>query len=101
MKKLNYQIDDSLIGLEEKKKNDDDVEFLITVKTDEALRRLRDIRKFYDSDKVYTDILFYTLVNRQYQVIVRRDVYVPFILRLFQFRLIRFVEWQDVGKLKS
>lgn len=95
MKKLNYQIDDLLIGLEEKK-NDDDVEFLITAKTDEALRRLRDIRKFYDSDKVYTDILFYTLVNRQYQVIVRRDVYVPFILRLFQFRLLRFVEWQDI-----
>ncbi|GGL62997.1 hypothetical protein [Sporolactobacillus putidus] len=96
MDKLVYQVNDSLIALTEQK-NEGDVEFLIKAKTDEALNRLRAVRQFFDSDKIYTDILFYSRKNGEFQVIVRKNVYAPFIAHLFQLQLIRSVSWKNIS----
>ncbi|MFD2617131.1 hypothetical protein [Terrilactibacillus laevilacticus] len=93
MKDLNYEIDHSMIDLEERQ-NDDDIEFLIHLKTEESLKRIRHIREFYESDKVYTDIYFYPRANHRYQVIVKYEGYVSFLLKLFQFKLLKSISWK-------
>ncbi|WP_100489409.1 hypothetical protein [Sporolactobacillus pectinivorans] len=94
MESLSYQVDETLIAVKEQR-NGNDAEFLITAKTGEAEHRLHEIRHFFESDKVYTDILFYSLKNREYQVIVQRSAYTAFIVHLFQLHLIKAVAWED------
>ncbi|MFC7391763.1 hypothetical protein [Scopulibacillus cellulosilyticus] len=91
--RINYKVNESLITAEEKV-NHEDIEFIIKIKNDEALKKLHDVREFFESDKIYTDVLFYTHGNHTYQVIVRQDSYVAFILGLFKFQLIEQVEWK-------
>ncbi|MTT30539.1 hypothetical protein GMB86_00735 [Terrilactibacillus sp. BCM23-1] len=93
MKNLNYEIDHSMIDLEESQ-NKDDIEFLIHLKTEESIKRMRNIREFYESDKVYTDIYFYPHANHQYKVIVKYEGYVPFLVKMFQFKLLKSVSWK-------
>ncbi|RYL87582.1 hypothetical protein EWI07_14260 [Sporolactobacillus sp. THM7-4] len=95
MDKLHYKVNEELISLKEQK-NEIDYEFLIKAKTNEASNRLRKLRQFFETDKVYTDILFYSRKDHEYQVIVRKDVYVPFVVHLFQLQLIQSVAWQTV-----
>ncbi|TCP28715.1 hypothetical protein EV207_11625 [Scopulibacillus darangshiensis] len=92
MKKLCYEVIHSLMTLEEKK-NNKDIEFTIKAKNGEAFELLHKIRNFFESDKIYTDVLFYTQKEQTYQVICRPDSYVPFILVLFQYQLLERVEW--------
>jgi hypothetical protein len=93
MNHLYFKVNEEMISLTEKK-NEQDSEFLIRTKTNEALDRLRKLRAFFENDKVYTDILFYSRKDHEYQVIVRRDVYVPFVVHLFQLQLLLSVAWQ-------
>ncbi|GEB78422.1 hypothetical protein SIN01_27670 [Sporolactobacillus inulinus] len=88
-------VNNELITLTEHR-NENDFEFLIHTKTNEAADRLRKLREFFDSDRVYTDILFYARKDHEYQVIVRRDVYVPFVVHLLQLQLLKSVEWRTV-----
>ncbi|WP_010632540.1 hypothetical protein [Sporolactobacillus vineae] len=93
MNHLSFKVNEEMISLTEKR-NGQDCEFLIHTKTNEALDRLRKLRAFFEDDKVYTDILFYSRQDHEYQVIVRRDVYVPFVVHLFQLQLLLSVAWQ-------
>jgi hypothetical protein len=92
MDKISYEVNTELIDVTEVK-NENDYEFVIRIKTNEALNRLRKLRVFFESDKVYTDIMFYSRKDREFQVIVRRDAYVPFIAHLFQLQLLIAVRW--------
>lgn len=88
-----YRYDTSLLHIEEKD-NDQDKEFIFKVKdVDTVLPALRKIRAFFDSDKVYTDVIFYSHPGYEYQVIVRQDHYIDFLLALFKYKIITYLEW--------
>lgn len=93
MENLSYKADESMVTITEQR-NGNDFEFLISARTGEAEHRLHEVRLFFESDKVYTDILFYSRKNREYQVIVQRSAYVAFVVHLFQLHLIQSVAWK-------
>lgn len=95
MNDVNYKIIESLVAITEKK-NGRDIEFTIKAKNDVALKRLHEVRKFFESDRVYTDVLFYTHADQTYQVIVREESSVPFILGLFKSQLLEQVTWNNL-----
>ncbi|GEB77574.1 MULTISPECIES: hypothetical protein [Sporolactobacillus] len=96
MKNLTYEVNKSQIYLKEQ---DDagDCAFMIQAKTNDALNRLRQMKIFFESDKVSTDILFYPQKDKVYQVIVRKEVYTAFIVHLFQLQLLKTVQWNGIA----
>lgn len=91
---LTYQFNPDVIQIQEKA-NEKDVEFEIQVLNEEALvHELRQIRKWFETNDVHTDVLFYGYPDRKFKVIVRHDYYVEFVLELMKHRLLRSVEWK-------
>lgn len=89
---LVYQFDSDVISITENL-SENDYEFRIKVKTEEQHQALLAIRAYFDDNRVHTDVLFYTHMNQEYQVIVRKDYYVAFVLQLFSHRLLSQVAW--------
>ncbi len=75
-------------------KNADDVEFTLLIHdTERYLPVMKQIRKHFDADEIYTDVLIYIHKDNEYQFIVRQDSYVDFVLILFKYHLIKSVSW--------
>ncbi|WP_075981843.1 hypothetical protein [Bacillus massilinigeriensis] len=91
MKGLRYVVDTDVIDLQENKR-DEDIEFIIIIKKQEVKNALHQIRQFFESDEIYTDILFYTYQNH-IQIIVKKDSYLTFVLGLFKWKLLKKIEW--------
>jgi len=71
-----------------------DIEFEIRVIAEHGKTGIKKIKKFFEEDRVYTDVLFYAYENYRYRVIVRKDYYVDFILALLKHHLIESAEWK-------
>ncbi|RNB91106.1 hypothetical protein EDM56_05840 [Brevibacillus fluminis] len=91
---LTYQFDSSTLSIQESKV-EGDYEFRIHVQEEEQHQAMRDIRHYFAENRVHTDVLFYTQIDHGYQVIVRQDYYVAFVLQLFAYRLLTQVAWKD------
>jgi hypothetical protein len=77
-------------------KNNEDYEFTIVIQdTEHYLPAMKQLREFYNSDDVYTDVLFYVRKVHEYQIIVRQDTYVDFTLSLFKYKFIQSIAWND------
>jgi adenine specific DNA methylase Mod len=77
-------------------KNNEDIEFTIVIKDNERyLAAMKQLRDFYNSDNVYTDVLFYVHKDHEYQIIVRQDTYIDFLLSLFKYKFIQSISWND------
>jgi len=87
-----YTYDDALIDIKETA-GAKDVTYHLHVKSDEMRQRVKQIRAFFNENKDYTDALFYTREDGHYEVIVRRDMIVPFLLQLFRFRCVESLQW--------
>ncbi|WP_091185774.1 hypothetical protein [Paenibacillus catalpae] len=76
-------------------KNGEDIEFHLQVldHAEEILPKLKAVRAFFESDDVYTDVLFYIYPNHRYSAIVRPEFYAEFVLQLMKHRLLKRVEW--------
>ncbi|MEX2460724.1 MAG: hypothetical protein WD469_05410 [Paenibacillaceae bacterium] len=75
-------------------KNNDDFEFTIVIKdTERYLPAMKQIREQFDRDGIYTDVLFYVHKNNEYQIIVRPEYYIDFILCLFKYQFVNSVNW--------
>ncbi|WP_129730424.1 hypothetical protein [Ectobacillus funiculus] len=76
------------------KKNGKDIEFTIVIEDiaryDSAIKK---VRQHFDGNRVYTDVLFYIHKDNEYQIIVRHDYYIDFILYLFKYQLIQSLSW--------
>jgi hypothetical protein len=76
--------------------NNEDFEFTIVIKdTKRYLPAMKQLREFYNSDDVYTDVLFYVHKDHEYQIIVRQDTYIDFALSLFKHKFIKSIAWND------
>ncbi|MFC0215400.1 hypothetical protein ACFFK0_23690 [Paenibacillus chartarius] len=91
---LKYEIHEEVVQIEEKP-NGNDTEFHIHILEPElCLPKIREIQTHFDENRVHTDVLFYALGDRHYQVIVRADYYEEFVLQLMRHRLLRSVKWE-------
>lgn len=90
--KLAYAYDEAFVEIKETPK-ERDIEFEILLRDDAGWQRLKDVQRFFESNEVYTDVLFYPFANRRMQAIVRRDYYEDFILSLLKHRLLIRAEW--------
>jgi hypothetical protein len=92
---IDYRYDDQSIRIIEVV-NMEDMEFKIQIIGEGAyVEGIKQVKAFFDDNRVYTDVLFYAYNNREYRVIVRKDYYVDFILSMFKHRLLKSVEWTD------
>ncbi|KGE16796.1 hypothetical protein [Paenibacillus wynnii] len=89
---LTYQINKEFIELTETEM-ETDVEFEIRVLAEAKWAGMKKIQKFFEEDRVYTDVLFYAYENHRFRVIVRKDYYVDFILALMKHRFIESAAW--------
>jgi len=90
--RVEYSYDSKLIQLNESA-NGDDIEFFITLYDNELKKKLMQVRKYFDDNKVLTDIHYYIHPNNNYQVIVRNDFYNEFIIQLFSQQLLKEIKW--------
>lgn len=93
MNTLRYTVATDKIELQEKKRSED-IEFFIKYKEQEVHHSLHQLRQYFESDEVYTDILFYTYKD-YIQIIVKKESYLTFILGLFKWKLVNKIEWVE------
>lgn len=91
--KLDYRWDAALISIEEKV-DGKDYEFRIRLLQAPNVEAMRKVQHLFESNDVYTDVLFYAYPEHEYRVIVRQDFYADFILALMHHQLLRSVEWK-------
>lgn len=89
---IRYEYDNTALEIKEND-NGDDFEFHIKVLDSALLHVIHKVRNYFDSNKIHTDVLFYTHPGREYQIIVRKDYYVDFILSLFKHQMLTLVRW--------
>ncbi len=90
---VRYTYDESQIHIAETK-NAQDVTFEIEVKSEEMRNRLKQVRAYFDENKDYTDAFFFTHQNGKYEVIVRNNMRLAFLLQAFRFRCLESLSWQ-------
>jgi hypothetical protein len=90
---VTYTYDVKLIEIKEME-GEKDFTFHISAKTDEMRQRIKQVRSFFNENKDYTDALFYTMEDGQFEVIVRKEMIVPFLLQAFRFRCIESLSWK-------
>ncbi|MFC4769741.1 hypothetical protein [Effusibacillus consociatus] len=88
-----YKYDHDALEITEQR-NGDDFEFWIKAKNDESLRGLHQVRSFFDHNRIHTDVLFYTHHEHEFQVIVRKDFHIDFLLSLFKHCLLKSLTWE-------
>jgi hypothetical protein len=88
-----YTFDEKQISITESE-NQEDVSFLIEVKTEEMRNRVKQVRAYFDENKDYTDVLFYSHQDGHFEIIVRKDMVLPFLLQAFRFRCIESLRWK-------
>ncbi|WP_128895959.1 hypothetical protein [Longirhabdus pacifica] len=90
---LTYEYNTEDLTIEEKK-NGNDHEFTILIIKEELCEKLLEVRYFFENNDIHTDVLFYTHnKENEYHIIVRNDMYVSFLLLLFQHQLIQSLKW--------
>jgi hypothetical protein len=92
--KLTYRYNKGVVGITEAAA-DTDVEFDIRVLSEELWPGMKKVQRFFEDNRVYTDVLFYAYADHHYRVIVRQDYYADFILSLLKHRLVESAEWVE------
>ncbi|CAM5792094.1 MULTISPECIES: hypothetical protein [Brevibacillus] len=88
-----YTFDQSLIEIQETE-NENDVTFSIEVKSEDMRNRLKQVRSYFEDNKDYTDAFFYSRQGGSYEVIVRKDAVIPFLVQAFRFRCLESLQWK-------
>lgn len=90
---VRYSLDETRIEVQETE-NASDYTFRIKVKSEEMRTRLKQVRSFFEDNNDYTDAMFYSHHDGVYEVIVRKDMYIPFLLIAFKYRCIEALVWE-------
>jgi hypothetical protein len=90
--KLVYTFDEKLINLKETP-NGEDVEFTLTLLDIDLKNHLKNIREYFNSNNIVTDVQVYIHPKNEYQIIVRKDFYYDFLLQLFKQQLLLELKW--------
>ena len=89
---LHYTFDEKLITITETKQSSD-VTFQIEIHSEIMRSRLKQVRSFFEDNKDYTDVLFYSHEDGTYEVIVRNDMITGFLIHAFRFQCLTSLRW--------
>jgi hypothetical protein len=90
---LTYSHNEEIIKIQETP-NGSDIEFHIEIlKEDPYVHFLKQVQRYFEDNRIHTDVLFYVKTQHHYSVIVRSDYYEDFVLQLMRHRLLQSVEW--------
>jgi len=89
---LHYTFDEKLITITETKQSSD-VTFQIEIHSEIMRSRLKQVRSFFEDNKDYTDVLFYSREDGTYEVIVRNDMIPTFLIYAFRFQCLTSLRW--------
>ncbi|MFP3387939.1 hypothetical protein [Brevibacillus sp. SIMBA_040] len=89
---LHYTFDEKLIAITERKQSSD-VSFQIEIHSESMRSRLKQVRSFFEDNKDYTDVLFYSREDGTYEVIVRNDMIATFLIHAFRFQCLTSLRW--------
>lgn len=89
---LRYTFDEALIDITEII-NPGDTAYQISVKSEDMRRRLKQVRSYFEENKDYTDVLFYSHDDGTYEVIVRKDMIPAFLIHAFRFQCLKSLQW--------
>lgn len=78
----------------EEKTNQDDYAFYLKIEDEDLRQAYFKVRAFFENDRLYTDVLFYTHQDHRFEAIVRKDYYIDFLLALFKHQLIINMKWE-------
>jgi hypothetical protein len=90
---IRYDYDREGLSIQEKS-NGDDMEFVLRIiNAEKHLSAFHHVRDHFNANNIHTDVMFYVHADHEFNVIVRKDYYVDFILALFKYRLLNQVSW--------
>lgn len=90
---LQYTFDEAMISIKEIVQPHD-ITFQIEVRSEDIRNRLRQVRQFFEDNKDYTDVFFYSREDGTYEVIVRRDMIPSFLIHCFRFQCLTSLRWE-------
>jgi hypothetical protein len=90
---IRYEYDRSEVEISESRNNNDYQYLIRLVNINKHLDALHDLRHYFNRDNIHTDVMFFVHSDHEYQVIVREDHYVDFLIVLFKFKLVTLLEW--------
>lgn len=90
---VSYTYNQQLIEIQESA-NQEDITFTIRVHSEEMRRRVKQLRDYFEDNKDLTDAMFYSLQDGRFEVIVRHNSYLLFLLHAFRFRCIESIAWK-------
>jgi hypothetical protein len=92
MMKVEYKYNEQFLELKETP-NGDDFEFTLTFVDHKWKKKIEEIREYFDTNNILTDIHFYIHPNNRFQIIVRKDFYNEFIMQLFKQQIVEEIKW--------
>lgn len=92
MMKVEYKYNEQFLELMETP-NGEDFEFTLTFVDNKWKKKIEEIREYFDTNNILTDIHFYIHPNNRFQIIVRKDFYNEFIIQLFKQQIVEKIKW--------
>lgn len=90
---LVYRFDPNRVEIRETV-NGNDAEFTIRFPVESPdLDAFKQVKRLFEDNDEYTDVLFYAYPGHAYKVIVRRDHYADFLAELWKRQLLQSLEW--------
>ncbi|MGG4448753.1 hypothetical protein ABEX29_03070 [Brevibacillus porteri] len=70
------------------------VSFQIIVKTESMRERVKEVRRYFEGNKDYTDVMFFSREDGSFEVIVRTDMIESFLIDAFRFKCLQSICWE-------
>ncbi|WP_186380594.1 hypothetical protein [Brevibacillus brevis] len=68
--------------------------FQIIVKTEAMRERVKELRRYFEGNKDYTDVMFFSREDGSFEVIVRMDMIESFLIDAFRFKCLQSICWE-------
>ncbi|UED72753.1 hypothetical protein [Brevibacillus sp. DP1.3A] len=68
--------------------------FQIVVKTEEMRERVKEVRRYFEGNKDYTDVMFFSREDGSFEVIVRTNMVESFLIHAFRFKCLQSICWE-------
>jgi len=68
--------------------------FQFIVKTESMRERVKEVRRYFEGNKDYTDVMFFSREDGSFEVIVRMDMIESFLIDAFRFKCLQSICWE-------
>ncbi|KLH99802.1 hypothetical protein AA984_06625 [Brevibacillus formosus] len=71
-----------------------DATYHIVVKSESMRARVKEVRRYFEGNKDYTDVLFFSREDGSFEVIVRHNMIESFLIHAFRFKCLKSICWE-------